>query len=518
MAAMADFHEFSLSASTFQTLLALEEVGEWRKEVTDSIKKEELKPSAVHTRTGDVVRADRRVSYSRPGRSQDVFDLLENELLHELSAGMKGALAVYRGHYDFVYYSPGGFFAKHVDHVNAYGPGLCCWHVLVCLDAEACEGGQTLVYSEDVHASSASVTPGGVLAIRSGVPHEGGLVEKGLKALLKFDLFQFQDDEISRKKHPGEMVLCECHDGVCHMERGLLLRQPFFERMMAFEGPREVLRLGGFLVSECQALRRFLAGDDSLAQDAADVAKAHEVLGYILAPEASMTLSEFRNFCTDEYVLTKDRRAARRLAAMANDEYAFFGVIQSWSVHIEDIWDLCLDNCTTEVFTSSACVLSAGAVVMLTAPGPHWHSGQESGQIDLPELNKEVFIFDDPSPQSNDTFASMDGLLKKQVCGSSIHYWQKTPCENLDPSTTSRRTPLSALGATKLTKLLVRNTPRDDFRSILESCVGMARFRHELVEDACNDGESFLTTTMYESRVYEFEWLLMKKSFLQPAL
>jgi hypothetical protein len=112
----------------------------------------------------------------------------------------------------------------------------------------------------------------------------------------------------------------------------------------------------------------------------------------------------------------------------------------------------------------------------------------------------------------------MDGLLKKQVCGSSIHYWQKTPCENLNPSTTSRRTPLSALGATKLTKLLVRNTPRDDFRSILESCVGMARFRHELVEDACNDGESFLTTTMYESRVYEFEWLLMKKSFLQPAL
>jgi len=516
---MADFHEFSLSASTFQTLLALEEVGEWRKEVTDSVRKEQLKPSSVHTRTGDVVNTERRVSYTRPGRSQIVFDLLEDELLHELSADMKGALAVYRGHYDFVYYSPGGFFAKHVDHVNAYGPGLCCWHVLVCLDAEACEGGQTLVYSEAAHASSASVTPGGVLAIRSGVPHAGSLVEKGRKVLLKFDLFQFQDDSLSRKNQPDEMVACECHDGVCHMERGPLLRQPFFERMMAFEGPREVLRLGGFSVSECQALRRFLAGDDSLARDAADVAKAHEVLGYILAPEASMTFSEFRNVCTDEYVLTKDRRAARRLAAMANDEYAFLGVIQSWSIHTQEVWDLCLDYGTTEVFTSSVCVLSEGSVIMLTEPGPRWQSGKEIGQIDLPELNKEVFIFEDPSPQSIDTFATMDAMLKKQVCVSSADYWklQETPCENLKPPATPRRTSLSALDATKLTKLLVRNTPRDDFRSVLESCVGMARFSRELVEDACNDGESFLTTTMYESRVYEFEWLLMKKRALQPA-
>jgi len=39
-----------------------------------------------------------------------------------------------------------------------------------------------------------------------------------------------------------------------------------------------------------------------------------------------------------------------------------------------------------------------------------------------------------------------------------------------------------------------------------------------VVEDACNDGESFFTTTMYESRVYEFEWALCTKAFLEAPL
>ena len=518
---MTDFHEFTLSSATFEALLALDEVADWRRDAEKLCQIGLSKASSVHTRTGDVVDVARRLSFGRAGKSERIFKFIEAEVLREFSAQLTGKLAVYRGHYDFVYYSTGGFFSKHVDHVNAYGPGLCCWHALVCLDAEACEGGATLVHSSVTHASSATVTPGSVLAIRNGVPHEGCMVKSGRKVLLKFEIFQFADASGSEESLSEELVPCECGDGVCHVERRLLLRRPFFERLVAFEGPRKDVRLGGFSVSECRVLQRFLAGDVALSENPGEIAMVHAVLEFISAPEASLSLAELSELCARDFVSTKDRRAARRLASLAGDEYRFFGVIQSWSVNVKDIWDLCLDLCSTDMFLSDVCVVSSGSIVMTTSRGPRWHPEKPSGFIELKEMRTDVHIFGPVSSLgTRDTFETMDVLLKEQVCASSADHWEieETKAEVVEEMKVGASSPLpaslSVVDGAKLARLLVRHTSRSDFKQILESCVGMARFRREVVEDACNDGESFFTTTLYESRVYQFEWLLAKKSFL----
>jgi hypothetical protein len=520
---MADYHEIALSPLTFEDLLASEDVVLWRRQVDELSQKSALKASAVHTRSGDVVDPERRLSFGRPGRSEGVFDCIDAAILKEVSERLEGTLAVYRGHYDLVYYAAGGFFSKHVDHVNAYGPGICCWHALVCLDAEGCEGGRTLVHAGVAHASSASVTPGMCLLIRNGVPHEGLKVEGGRKVLLKFELFQFD----SRKRMPAseveeETVSCLCADGVVDVERRFLLRQPFFERLVAFEGAREDVKLGGLSVSECKALRLFLAGDEALARSPEELSNAHEVLHYISAPEAALTVSELACLCAREVIVTGDRRTARRLAALAGEDYVFFGVVQSWSVNIKDIWDICLDLCRTETFTSNLCVVSSGHVALTTSPGPRWHKQDEHGFVSLPELDREVRLFEVGSGEARDTFETMDALLKRQVCAASVDHWNIAESGESGAASPRRASPppasLDATDGVKLARLLVRRTSRKDFRKILEACVGMARFRREVVEDACNDGESFFTTTLYESRVYEFEWALCTKAFLEAPL
>jgi hypothetical protein len=520
---MADYHETVLSPLAFEELLALEDVAAWRSQVEELSQKNALKASSVHTRAGDVVDPLRRLSFGRPGRSERVFDFIDASILKEVCDKLEGTLAVYRGHYDLVYYAPGGFFSKHVDHVNAYGPGLCCWHALVCLDAEGCEGGRTLVHADAAHASSASVTPGACLLIRNGVPHEGLKVESGRKVLLKFELFQFEARKAMRGlKAEEEMVPCLCADGVVDVERRFLLRQPFFERLVAFEGAREEMKLGGVAVSECRALRLFLAGDETLSRSPEDLLNAHEVLHYISAPEAALTVSELACLCAREVVVTSDRRTARRLATLAGEDYVFFGVVQSWSVNVKDIWDICLDLCRTETFTSNLCVVSSGHVVLTTSPGPRWHKKDEHGRISLPELNRQVRLFAADSEEARDTFETMDALLERQVCASSVDHWNIAERGESGEASPRRASPppasLDVADGVKLARLLVRRTSRMDFRKILEACAGTARFRHEVVEDACNDGESFFTTTMYESRVYEFEWALCTKAFLEAPL
>jgi len=525
---MADYHEVALSPAVFAQLLSLEDLSSWGKHVEQLSQTNALKASAVHSRSGDVVDPQRRLSFGRSGRSEGVFDFIDASVLKEISERVGGGAtwAVYRGHYDLVYYAPGGFFAKHVDHVNAYGPGICCWHTLVCLDAEGCEGGQTLVHSSVAHASSVTTTPGMCLLIRNGIPHEGCKVERGRKVLLKFEVFQFAPKK--RREEASvvqeEMISCLCADGVFHMERRLLLRQPFFERLMAFEGIREDMKLGGLSTSECKALRLFLLGDDAICQDSQDLVNAHEVLRYISAPEAALTISEFACLCARDVIVTGDRCTARRLAALAGDEYIFLGVVQSWSVNVRDVWDLCLDLCRTETFTSNLCVVSSGKVVLSTSPGPRWNKDDDSGFIALPDLNTGVRLFepDKNADVRGDTFETMDALLKRQVCLSSVDHWNIAQTEEpVEAGAIWPARPPVALNLSdgaKLARLLVRRTERKDFKKVLEACAGMARFRHEVVEDACNDGESFFTTTLYESRVYEFEWVLCRKKFLDDPL
>jgi hypothetical protein len=354
------------------------------------------------------------------------------------------------------------------------------------------------------------------------------MVMKGRKLILKFECFQSEDEGKLRGVVVEDMIPCRCGDGVCLVERQLLLRQPFFERLVAFEGSREEMKLAGLSVSECRALRLFLLGDASLAETPEDLASAHEVLRYISAPEANLTLSEFSSLCAKKVVATGDRRIARRLAALDGDEYVFLGVMHSWSIEVRDVWGLCLDICKTEAFTSDICIVSSGGVVLTTRPGQPGNWGKDHGFVDVPEVNRGVRIYDpDLTSLFRDTFEAMDALLESQDFFYSVDFWKTTDSSadsNLGKqggglSRESSRPPviLSVADGAKLARLLVRRTTREAFKKILESCMGMARFHRDMHGDgdACNGrSESFFTTTQYESRVYEFEWVLVQRGFL----
>jgi hypothetical protein len=513
-----DFHETQVSQPTMDVLLTLPEVVQWFDAVHGFATAPELKASAVHTRTGDRVDHRRRLSYSRSGRCPSVFDAID-ALLPELAAEMTGSLAVYRGHYDFLYYTAGGFFSKHVDHVSAYGPGVCCWHALLCLDADGCVGGETVLHTApEPHRSRATVTAGGLLAIRSGVSHEGAVVAEGRKVLLKFEVFQFE-----APPHPAfdtDTVTCCCCDGEVEVERRLLLRQPFFEKLDSFEGPRPRVRLSGMVVADCRALRAFLLGDQPLADS--DAAAAHDVIAYLAGPESVLAEPEFAQLCHDQFLKTGDRDVAERLAALAAESrnYVFLGVVHCWTVNVQDAWDLCLDSCSRESFAASLCVVASGHVALTTWPGPKWHREKDSGFIFLPDLNKDVHIYDAKGLPPKDSFQSMDAILTEQVCAETAEVGSiRRQPRRRSKFTTTPQPPveLTVAAGARLAQLLLRRATQSEFKQVLEASVGMARFRHEVQEDACNDGESYFTTTLYESRIYEFEWALLRRELLEGA-
>lgn len=512
---MADFQELQVSATTMQQLQALPDVADWLQSMENFDVRETLKASAVHTRVGDIVDPKRRLSYSRSGSSSAIFDFIDATLLPELGTKIEGNLRVYRGHYDFVYYSIGGFFGKHIDHVSAYGPGVCCWHVLLCLDAESCEGGATVLHlAEATHSSSATVTKGGLLAIRHGTAHEGTTVKLGRKVLLKFEVFQF---EVRQSELPN-VVRCCCSDGEVNVERHLLLRQPFFEKLDAFEGPREHLHLDGMTTADCLALRAYLLGGAALDED--EVNAAHGVIAYLAGPETALTSSEFAELCHHGVLRTHERRVAERLAALATEshDYVFLGLLHSWSVNVKDVWDLCIDGCTRQSFAASLCVVAAGHIVLSTWPGPRWRREQDSGYIFLPDLNKDVRLYDTKGLQPGDSFRCMDALLSEQVLAASAEISlikKQPPTQAAAPLQPPLE--LSVAAGARLARLLLRTATRAEFKEILEASVGMARFRHEVYEDACNDGESYFTTTLYESRIFEFEWALVRRELLEGA-
>ena len=507
-----DFHELHVSQPVMATLLALPEVAQWLSMVRGRV--EDLSASAVHTRAGDIIDPRRRLSFSQSGRSAPVFDVIDAMLLPELAAQLAGSLVVYRGHYDFLYYTAGGFFSKHVDHVSAYGPGLCCWHVLLCLDAEGCTGGETVLHLVPVpHRSCATVSTGGLLAIRSGTSHEGAVIKQGRKVLLKFEVFQFE----ACMPHDTDAVTCCCCDGEVSVERRLLLRQPFFEKLGAFEGPQERVQLSGMTGAECRALRSFLLGEPDLAD--CDIAVAHDVIAYLAGPESVLTEPEFAELCRDQCLKTKERHVAERLAALAEEshDYVFLGVVHCWSVNVQDAWDLCLDGCMRESFAASLCVISSGHVVLATWPGPKWHRKRDSGFIFLPDVNKDVHLYDVKGLPSTDSFQRMDALLVEQVCATTaeVSCIKKQLQERVLSASLQPPIELTVAAGAKLARLLLRRATQPEFKKILEASVGMARFRHEVQEDACNDGESYFTTTLYESRIYEFEWVLLRRELLE---
>lgn len=477
MAADARAFRLSVTASTLTAFLATASVAEWLR----SLDRDTAAP------------ANSRLSQSRVGIGAEVFDAAEAHLLPVLSNEMDGALAVHRGHYDLVLCEADETIARHLQNVNALGPGVASWRTLLCLETEGSD-------AKDETAAFAALRPGELLVVRSGALVKEGVLKSGYKALLVFEVLQFETLTVPTCSE--EPVRCRCSDGEVSLERRLLRRQPFFEKLVAFEGPREELRLDGLTVADCRALLAFLAGD--AASDCADIDAAREVVAYLAGPEATLSSSEFAELCRTGCIRTNDRTAAERLCALATevaDAYVFFGLLHCWSVAVEDAWNLCLDSCAKQRFSASLCLVSSGNVVLSTWPGPSWRGGEERGFIFLPDLNKDVRLYEAAAPSSVDSFTCMDELLAEQVSqkkgraasAPGARPWRPPPVE------------MSVGAAARLVRRFLRTVTRSDFKKVLAAALER--------KDSSENPFTF-TSTPYESRICACEWAVVRRDLL----
>jgi hypothetical protein len=514
------FLESQLRLETLHALRDLPDVRRWLRDLQDAA--EALPPSAVHRRQGDVTDLAVRTSHGKAGKDPDVFHCLQERVLPQLENYLPGRLEVFQGHYDLIAYSPGGFFSKHVDHVSAYGPEFRCWHLLICIDARCCDGGRTAIHDADrVYDSAASVTPGGVLVLRSGVAHEGLPVTRGRKVVLRCDVYQFLTTmHHAAADHADRGGLrCRCSDGYATLPLGLVSQTPFFSSLLSFEGPRDETRLESLSVEDCETLVRHLSRSAGDAEhDPEELRLAHDLLHYVMAPEGELGFQEFLDVRQRGCVRTTDRQVARRLAAVAQDSgYCFLGIIQCWTVHVEDIWDLCLEQCDVEEFLSNPCVVASGDVLMTTWPGfdsPARRGRRKIAAIDLNDGTRRHLRLYEFDAAPRDTFGAMEALIEKEICHPSVDRWHRWEDRTDEASSLEVENDLpppavSARQAVDLARALQRRLRPAEFKELLERCSGVARYRHEVYEEVCNDGESFWTATSYETKVFQYEWLLV---------
>ena len=476
-----------------------------------------LKPSKVHRRSTDVVDPSRRQSVSRSLTSPDVLDFLRSSLLPEIQTSYRGRLELYTGHYDIIAYPRGGFFAKHVDYVSYYGPGLRCWHTLVCLAAPGCEGGETLIHvGAEVHRSSSTVTPGGLLSILAGTPHEGSLVLHGKKVVLKFEFFEFSEDGVAALEPSLGLVPCVCSDGTVHAPLPLLLKQAFFRKLVSFEKNRSSIKLEGFLTEDLRSLLSFLEGNP-VSENSTEGLRG--VFDYICAPEQVLAETELIDLLTQGFVKTPDRSTAERLASLDGLHYTFLGVVQEWSVNVEHIWDVLLDfEVDPRIAYSQIAVVAAGRPMFaVSLPArKQLFGGHKSAILPLdeyfPAARLDVF---EGTLVGEDTFACMQNLLRMQISESSAHADSNSSAAagGTEVSELSQA-PLSIRQSKRLAMLLLRKSAPEEFKKVLTSFVQTQTIAEDVYEEACNDGESFLSTTLYKTRVFNFEWALFRRDFL----
>jgi len=260
-----------------------------------------LRPSAVHSaRDGDRVVPEKRRSASCAGALAAVFDVLA-DVLERLQPGF----VLLRGHHDLVVYEPGGFFAKHTDFSPVSAPGMVFYHCFVCLEAP-CAGGATRVHAED-GAEDVALSPGTVVCIAAGTPHEGLTVEQGGKTILKFDALAFPARDLMR---------CCCRDETRRLPASVLRRSRFFQGLLRFEAgaPERLHRLDGLEAAELDLLFRYCLREPAVMRQAEQL---FPLLEYLTAPEARLGSERFRQLLAGRPLVTTDGKEAALFCEVA---------------------------------------------------------------------------------------------------------------------------------------------------------------------------------------------------------
>lgn len=593
--------EASLKRSLLRKLADQEEISTWTIRTTRQLRLlregappsgEDLKGSLVHRRAGDVLDLSRRRSYGQSGRSPEVLETLAKQLLPQLREAAfpeTSCLELYEGHYDLVAYGAGGFFSKHSDYVSAFGPGLRCWHLIYCLSTPGCVGGKTRVYeagaataaslSTTYHDSDATTTPGSCLAILGATPHEGLPVEEGMKFILKCSVYEFYRPSavcdralLEAQGQPEAWVRCICSDGELQAPLRCLMRQPFFRRLVAFEGPRENVQLRGLCVEDLRVLLAYLSDSEEVCYEERAV-RLKGVLGYILAPEDYLTTEELRDLSSQGLLRTEDPATAERWSSLEGPEYVFLGVLHEWSVAVQNIWDLFLDlpekQLKEPLHHPQLCVVSGGDVVLeallpgrcaLTEASARTRTG--SLQIKGAYTTHQLCLYQtctSPPPggslssptappgkkNASATFRTMREVLRRNVCERRPDAEESTRPEQLFhmPTGDCRShegadsvnsdqvaggasveeegcVPSRALLPTprqgrRIVVELARSLTPEQLKALLKAHCYTSETKEVFEEEACNDGESYLTTTLYQTRIFKQEWVVFRARELQ---
>ena len=140
---------------------------------------------------GEHVDEAKRRSLALTGRRECVFDAVEDILLPRLSEEPRGARwRLLRGHYDVLRYEAGDFFLRHRDFSPTSAACVQQYSGLICLEG-GCDGGRTALWTDGrVVESDASCVAGDALLFRTDVEHEGRVVLRGRKVVLRVDLLR----------------------------------------------------------------------------------------------------------------------------------------------------------------------------------------------------------------------------------------------------------------------------------------------------------------------------------------
>jgi hypothetical protein len=114
-----------------------------------------------------------------------------------------------------------------------------------------------------------------------------------------------------------------------------------------------------------------------------------------------------------------------------------------------------------------------------------------------------------------DTIHTMEAVLKKNVCEQQTAQRRPPVAETIKPYQPPPALQLSLRQCMKFSELFLRDLSSEQLKETLERHAVTKTSQQVIDEEVCNDGESFLTTTLYQTRVFKQEWILLKRSFLE---
>lgn len=138
-----------------------------------------------------------------------MFELVDSTVISYLQTLIpKHSIHMVENELEVIKYEKGDYFKLHHDFVNYVSDDMKCYALLVCLNG-CDQGGQTNLYLDDKRKIQVEETKtgGGGLLFRNELMHEGCLVEKGTKIVLKINIWMFENKNLSdNKEHFGNLL------------------------------------------------------------------------------------------------------------------------------------------------------------------------------------------------------------------------------------------------------------------------------------------------------------------------